>query len=96
MNIEGFIWFTDIVDKLENKHNVSIFEVENLFKGKPIFSKIEKGRIKGENLYRALGQIHSGRYLTVYFIYKKTNEALVISARDMSERERRYYARGKK
>jgi uncharacterized DUF497 family protein len=95
MKIEGFIWYTDVVDKLESKHSVTIDEVVSLFEKKPIFRKIEKGRIQGENLYRALGQSHSNRYLTVFFIYKATKEALVISARDMSDRERRYYAKRK-
>lgn len=96
MKIEGFIWYTDILEKLEYKHRVSIAEVESLFERKPVFRTIEKGYVKGENLYRALGQSHNGRYLTVFFIYKATREALVISARDMSDRERRYYAKRKK
>ena len=89
MIIEGFIWFADIVDKIEAKHALTISEVESVFARKPIFSKIEKGRIKGEDLYRVLGQAHSGRYITAFFIYKVTREALVISARDMTERERK-------
>ncbi|MCK4766429.1 MAG: BrnT family toxin [Candidatus Aminicenantes bacterium] len=96
MIIEGFIWLNDIIEKNEVKHNVSVTEVESLFDEKPIFSKIENGRIKGENLYRALGQTHAGRYLTVFFIHKSTKEALVISARDMSMRDRRHYAKRKK
>jgi uncharacterized DUF497 family protein len=96
MKIEGFIWYTDILEKLENKHRVTIDEVESLFERKPVIRKIEKGHVQGENLYRALGQSHNGRYLTVFFIYKATREALVISARDMSDRERRYYAKRKK
>jgi hypothetical protein len=43
MKIEGFIWYTDVLAKLENKHCVSIDEVENLFERKPVFKKIEKG-----------------------------------------------------
>jgi len=96
MIIEGFIWLPEIVDKLENKHSVSIFEVESLIERKALFRKIENGRIRGENLYRALGQTLSGRYLAVFFIYKMTREALVISARDMSEQERKFYAKRKK
>lgn len=96
MIIEGFIWLPEIVDKLENKHSVSIFEVESLIERKALFRKIENGRIRGEKLYRALGQTLSGRYLAVFFIYKMTREALVISARDMSEQERKFYAKRKK
>ncbi len=59
--------------------------MENLFIGKPIFSKIQKGHVKVENLYRALGQTESGRHMAVFFIYKRTREALVISARNMTK-----------
>ncbi|PIQ94704.1 MAG: hypothetical protein COV68_03235, partial [Nitrospirae bacterium CG11_big_fil_rev_8_21_14_0_20_41_14] len=52
--------------------------------------------VKGEDLYRALGQTDSGRYLTVFFIYKETHEALVISARDMTDKERKNCAKRKR
>jgi len=32
-------------------------------------------------------------YLVVFFIYKMTNEALILSARDMDRKERRSYGR---
>ena len=96
MKIEGFIWLADIVDKIESKHGVTVSEVESLFTSKPIFNKIQKGRIKGKNVYRALGQAGSGRYLAAFFIYKMTREALVISARAMTERKKKYYAKRKK
>lgn len=89
MKIEGFIWLADIVDKIESKHGVTVSEVESLFTSKP-------SRIKGENVYRALGQAGSGRYLAAFFIYKMTREALVISARAMTDREKKYYAKRKK
>ena len=96
MIIEDFIWLTDFVDKLESKHGVSIYEAESVFTGKPVYKKIQKGRVRGENLYRALGKIEAGRYLAVFFIYKKTHEVIVISARDMTEKERKNYAKRKK
>ncbi|MCK5507509.1 MAG: hypothetical protein KAI50_03190 [Desulfobacterales bacterium] len=67
MVIEGFIWFTDIIDKIEGKHRLNVCEVESVFSRTPVFSKIEKGHIKDENLYRALGQTDSGRYISVFF-----------------------------
>ncbi|MFH1953978.1 MAG: BrnT family toxin [Pseudomonadota bacterium] len=79
MIIEGFIWLTDIIDKIENKHGVVRSEVESVFVGIPVFNRIGRGRIRGEDLYRAMGQADSGRYLTVFFIYKMTHEALVVS-----------------
>ena len=45
------------------------------------------------DLYAALAQIDSGRYLVVFFINKGRGVALPISARDMDSAERKYYAR---
>jgi len=39
------------------------------------------------------GQTHEGRYLVVFFIWKTEGEALILSARDMDEKERRSYAK---
>ncbi|MGA7877600.1 MAG: hypothetical protein WCA08_18210 [Desulfoferrobacter sp.] len=52
---------------------------------------IEKGDIKGEDVYAAMGRTHAGRNLIAFFIRKKNNRALIISARDMSKNERRFY-----
>ena len=96
MIIEGFIWLTDIIDKLENKHGVAMSEVESVFVEIPVFNRIGRGHVRGEDLYRALGQTDAGRYLTVFFIYKITREALVISAHDMTAKERKHYAKRKR
>jgi uncharacterized protein len=93
MIIEGIIWLRTVADKLAFKHHVETYEVEELLAGKPKFRFVEKGERRGENVYMALGQTEAGRYLTVLFIFKKTKEALILSARDMAERERKLYGR---
>ncbi len=93
MLINGFIWREDIIDKLAWKHNVTPDEVEEVFTGNPRFIRIEKGKVDGENLYNALGQTMSGRYLAVFFIYKRSRQALIATAREMNGKERRYYAK---
>jgi len=93
MKIEGIIWLRDVVDKLAFKHHVETYEVEEVLNGKPQFRFVEKGKREGEDVYLALGQTNAGRYLAVLFIYKKTKEALILSARDMARKERRLYAR---
>jgi len=52
---------------------------------------VEKGFVKGENVYAALGRTYSGRYLVVFFVYKRSGQALIVSARDMTASERRRY-----
>ncbi|MBC8230451.1 BrnT family toxin [bacterium] len=93
MNIEGIIWLRDIVDKLAFKHHVETHEVEEVLNGRPKFRFIEKGEREGEDVYLALGQTIAGRYLSVLFIYKKTKEALILSARNMARKERRQYGK---
>ena len=92
MKILNIIWLQKIVDKLKQKHRVSIDEVEEIFpSSRTRFRFVEKGDIPGEDVYSALGQTEAGRFLIVFFVYKKTKEALVISARDMDSKELRLY-----
>ncbi len=93
MKIRGIIWLRHIVDKLALKHHVMPEEVEEMFQKKPVFLFVEKGERQGEDVYMALGRSAAGRYLTCVFIYKSTNEALILSARDMAKKERKYYGK---
>ena len=91
MKINEIIWLEDIVEKLESKHNVRQSEVLNVLENKPKFRFVEKGHRKNENVYAALGQTYEGRYLIIFFVYKRNGQALIISARDMTKSERRFY-----
>jgi uncharacterized DUF497 family protein len=93
MNIDGIIWLRDVVDKLADKHKVSTDEVEQVLANKPKFRFLEKGERDDEDVYVALGRTDAGRYLIVLFIWKRTKEALVLSARDMASKERKQYGR---
>ncbi len=93
MRIVGFIWLEKVVEKLEVKHNVFPEEVEEVFASRPKIKRMNKGHFRGEDVYRALGRTETGRYLVVFFIYKLTHEALILSARDMDRKERRNYAK---
>lgn len=91
MKINGFIWLEEIVDKIEVKHQVFPDEVEQVFDNQPSVKRMNKGHFRGEDVYRALGQTDAGRYLVVFFIFKLSREALIMSARDMDHKERRNY-----
>ena len=80
-------------NKLERKHGVYAFEVEEVLRGDVRFFFVEKGYIEGEDVYRALGRTEEGRYLIVFFIYKQDRSALVLSARAMTQKERRRYGK---
>jgi len=96
MNIIDIIWLAQFVDKIEAKHGVSTDEVEQVLSNSPRIQRIERGVLEDEDLYRATGQTEAGRFLVVFFIYKGRGRALVISARDVSRRERKNYGKRKK
>ncbi len=93
MKIEGVIWLRDIVDKLISKHQVETYEVEEVLDNNPKIRFVEKGERESEDVYLALGRTDEGRYLSVLFIYKQTQEALIVSARDMANKERKQYGK---
>lgn len=93
MNTAGLIWLRTVVEKLWVKHRVTQEEVEQVFDNIPRLIRITRGNVVDEDVYAATGRSDAGRYLIVFFIQKLTGEALIISARDMSQRERRQYAK---
>jgi uncharacterized DUF497 family protein len=96
MRLSEVIWKDKFIDKLETKHGVTIAEAEQVLFSRAHVRRAEKGRVRGEDLYVAYGQTQEGRYLVVFFIRKYQTAALPISARDMTESERRYYERQSK
>ena len=88
----GVIWKTRFVEKLHQRHGVATAEVEEVLFGSAHVLRIERGKVRGEDVYEAFGQTAAGRYLVVFFI-NKSGMALPISARDMTDPERQYYAK---
>ncbi len=93
MKIAGLIWLDDIIDKLVRKHGVQMREAQEVLSSRPHVRFVEKGRRVGEDLYAAYGRTDAGRNLAVFFVYKKTKEALIVSAREMTKSERRSYGK---
>jgi len=91
--IKGFIWPAHIIEKCLAKHGVSPDEAEEAFSNYPRFKFWENGDVAGEDFFQCLGRSDAGRYLTVFFIFKMTGEALIISARDMDAKEKKRYGK---
>lgn len=91
MKIREVIWLESVVEKLERKHHVTQDEVEELLSSHPRFFWMEEGKFKGEDVYVTLGQSAAGRYLAVFFIYKLNRDIIILSARDMTQKERKRY-----
>lgn len=90
MRIDGFEW--DEVNAIKNviHHDTYPDEVEEAFYNR---HKLRKTRSDRYFLYDVTD---SGRFLFIVFLIKKTNGrtvARVISARDMTAKEKRYYSK---
>jgi len=89
MHIHSFDWD----EKNENhiaEHGVAIFEVEETI----LFSKPFYQRTR-EDKYIAYGVTEEGRCLFIVFVTKGSGRIRVISARDMTEKEKHYYKKRK-
>ncbi len=93
LEINKIIWLEDIVDKLLWKHNVETHEVIEVIENKPRFQWKESGYKLGEDVYAAFGKTNIGRLLSIFFVYTQDRRAIIVSARDMSDKERKKYVR---
>ena len=87
---EGFDWDRGNIQKNREKHRVAFIECEEVFLHGPVILP-DPGHSRAELRYLALGRTDRGRRLAVIFTVRK-NRIRVISARDMSRKERRIYA----
>lgn len=85
--IEGFIWLEWVVEKIVTKHNVFPEEVEEAFRNPP-YKTIQAA----EGKYRFYGRSEDGRYLFIVFVWEE-HHVKIITARDMTVAERRFYGR---
>ena len=86
----GFHWDAGNASKNWDLHQVSQAECEQVFFNRPFLVVPDEGHSQGERRYADLGQTTAGRRLAVIFT-TRGSLMRVISARDMSRRERRVY-----
>ena len=86
----GFEWDAGNAGKNWERHGVTQGESEEIFFNRPVLVAPDPTHSQVEPRYAALGQTSDGRLLTVVFTIRGTL-IRVISARDMSRRERRRY-----
>ena len=86
----GFDWDKGNIDKNWLKHNVSPAECEQIFFNRPLVIQDDIMHSKTEKRFYALGKTDSKRALFIVFTVR--NDFIrVISARDMSPKERKVY-----
>jgi uncharacterized DUF497 family protein len=87
IQVEELIASAAAVVKIETKHRVSLEEVEAV-----TFSPTAHIRRAKRGLYLVYGQTHVGRYLLVV-IGLRYRQARVVTAREMTRKERSFYVR---
>jgi len=91
--IVGFDWDDGNARKSEAKHGVSQAEAEQVFFHDPLLVVDDTRHSGDEARYHALGRTDAGRLLHATFTVRQEGRLIrVISARDMSRRERMRHA----
>lgn len=86
----GFEWDDDNSQKTWTKHHVIPSECEQIFFHRPLIVAEDVKHSQKENRYYGLGQTDRNRYLFAVYTVRH-NLIRVISARDMSRKERKVY-----
>jgi len=86
----GFEWDEGNLLKNWEKHRVSAAECEQVFFNRPLVTLPDRAHSHVESRFYALGQTDANRYLFIVFTVR--NDLIrVISARDMSRKERKVF-----
>lgn len=89
--LTGFDWDDGNADKNWDKHQVLRSEAEEVFFHHPLIVGEDGKHSNKERRYAALGTTALDRLLLVVFTVRKMTLIQVISARDMSRKERKAY-----
>ncbi len=89
-NVIGFDWDDGNLYKNEKKHGIRWQEIEEVFFNQPLLLSEDAKHSSYEFRCVAYGRCNSYKKLTIIFT-KRANKIRVISARDMSKKERIYY-----
>ena len=89
-NVDGFDWDENNRDKNWISHKVSAAECEETFFNVPLVLADDVSYSKDEDRYYLLGQTDAGRRLFIAFTVRN-KKIRVVSARDMSRKERQTY-----
>jgi len=87
---EGFEWDAGNAAKIWDRHRTTPAECEEVFFNRPLVAGRDEKHSEGEERLYALGQTDGGRLMFVVFTIRG-RLIRVISARDMSRKERRIY-----
>ena len=92
MRIDEFVWPRDRIDHID-RHGVVPDEVEEACFGQAL---VQRAKSEGENpVYYVLGQTSAGRYLFCAVIQFRDGKGYPVTARPMTDKEKRRYRQWK-
>jgi len=92
--VEGFEWDAGNERKNASKHGVEKAECEQVFFNQPLTVATDEAHSVRESRINALGRTDADRLVHVTFTLRKSGRLIrVISARDMSRKERAVYGK---
>lgn len=91
-SVDGFEWDDGNQTKNWDKHQVTTIECEEIFFNLPLLLADDAKHAQDEKRHFVLGQTNAGRRLFISFTIRK-KKIRVISACDMSRKERQAYAK---
>lgn len=88
MRLRELVWTPEIEDKVQGKHGLTPEEV-----GQVCLDPASHLRRARDGRYAVLGRTEAGRYVLVIGAYLGKGTLRIITARDMTDRERGLYER---
>ncbi|SRR2546422_571000 len=86
----GFEWDEANREKNWRRHKVPWWECEEIFFNQPLYVVRDQGHSAAEERFYGLGKTHNNRLLVLVFTHRRS-KIRIISARDMSKKERKVY-----
>lgn len=87
-----FLWTKDNRTHIEERHQVTVTEVEEIFYNNPLL-RVSNSQPNEPKRYLAFGQTDAGRYLMVVFVKEAHGRIKPFSAREMTAAEKRKYSK---
>lgn len=88
MRVVEVVWVREIAEKVHRKHRLTTVEVEEVCLARD--THVRRAR---ERRYALFGRTEAGRYVLVIFERIGPGQILIVTARDMTDDERRIYER---
>ena len=92
MKITRVYFATEEIEGKINRRGINLNDICDVFRQRPVIHVDGRDRF-GNKKYFAWGQTREGRYLFIVFVPERPSDGRIISARDMTAREKKRHIR---